>query len=68
MDKELIPILFADEPPYYQAFYIALHKCAEDHGQHIYDYIEGVPKTSFSVEMVDKLKELGFTISKTTNG
>lgn len=57
---------FGDAALDYKAFYEALHLCADDYNQHLYDYIEEVPKTSFTVEMVDKLKEMGFQITKTT--
>jgi hypothetical protein len=55
---------FGDTQPDYQAFYKALHLCADDYRQHIYDYIGNIPKTSFSVEMVDKLKEMGYKLTK----
>jgi hypothetical protein len=55
-----------------QAVYDALHKCAEDayplgtidNKESVYTYMENTPRTSFCVELVQKLHEMGFSIVK----
>lgn len=67
----------ADE---YQAIYDAIHECGKDmHGTElfkenlnqdeydkecVYRWLEGTPRTSMTVELVDKLHKLGFKIVK----
>jgi len=46
----------------YNAMMTSLQECAKDDGRSIYDFLEHTPKTSLVVELVDKLRELGFDI------
>jgi hypothetical protein len=57
----------------FQAVYDALHACAEDQNpthseeeqtENVYRYMENTPRTSFTVELVQKLHEMGFEIKK----
>ena len=46
----------------YQSLYDALHKCAEDEGKGVYEFLSETPRTSLVVELVDKLHKMGWHI------
>lgn len=52
----------------YNALYKALHRCAVDDGHDanygVYDYLRDMPRTSLTVEIVNKLREMGYDIIK----
>lgn len=43
----------------------ALKNAAHEHNLSIYDFMEGTPKTSFTVELMDEITALGYSIVKT---
>lgn len=47
-----------------QALNKALHGCADDYNQSIYDYMGKCPRTAFVVHLVNKLNEMGFEIKR----
>lgn len=46
------------------ALELAAHESAPNSSTPIYDYLEGTPKTSLVVELVDSLHRLGFKITR----
>jgi len=56
----------------YQAVYDAIHKCGKDNDTKeecektaVYKWLESTTRTSLTVELVNKLHDMGFSIKKT---
>lgn len=69
MQTKLVCDMFGGEgAEAYNALMSSLINAAEAYGtkdnDSIYTYLEGTPKTSLICELVDGLKELGFTIQR----
>ncbi len=46
----------------YNVLATALRDCAEDEGVDIYHFLMDTPKTTLTVQLVDKIRELGYDI------
>ena len=62
MTKEISPF---KENTDYDTLFKAIANVAENDERTIYDYFDNVPKTTFVVNIVDELRNLGFKILKT---
>jgi len=65
MMKELLTDMFGGKnSEEYNALMSALTRSAEKNGKEIYEYLEETPKTTFIVNMVDELRDMGYKITK----